>query len=170
MGNNWKRQPKIQSQTTQTPTPSPSLTKDPISTVWDHEGTYQTPKQQYIPPKPIHFFPKLPRLWVMTGRVGLKSKVKTNHPPIPSPSLTKDRISTVWDHGRGGPYQTPANTNSCVHYTPIPKRYRCYTFAQLGVGLAAFSSIRAGFLHSLAKCHRQMEWPKYTVSYRVPNL
>ena len=149
------------------PHPSP---KTPYQQSGTMRGPIRPPNNNTYPPQTDPFFPKLPRLWVMTGCVGLKSKVKTNHPPIPSPSLTKDRISTVWDHGRGGPYQTPANTNSCVHYTPIPKRYRCYTFAQLGVGLAAFSSIRAGFLHSLAKCHRQMEWPKYTVSYRVPNL
>ena len=74
-------------------------------------GPIRPPKQQYIPPN-RSIFPKLPRLWVMTGSVGLKSKVKTNYPPIPSPSLTKDPISTVWDHG--GPYHSPQTTI----YTP----------------------------------------------------
>ena len=74
-------------------------------------GPIRPPKQQYIPTKRF-IFCKLPRSWVMTGSVGLKSKVKTNYPPIPSPSLTKDPISTVWDHG--GPYQTPQTTI----YTP----------------------------------------------------
>ena len=101
MGNNWKHQrPKIQSQTTHPPHPHPSP-----GTPYQQSGTTGGPirplKQQYIPPKQS-IFPERPQLLVTTGSVYLKSKVK---PTTLSPSLTRDPISTLWDHG--GPHQTP---------------------------------------------------------------
>ena len=104
VGNNWKhRRPKIQSQTTHPPHPHSSP-----GTPYQHSGTtggpIRPPKQQHIPPK-RSIFPEHPLLWVTTGSIGLKSKIK---PPTPSPSLMRDPISKLWD--QGGPHQTPQTT------------------------------------------------------------
>ena len=91
---------KSKVKSTHPPTLSPSLTRDPISTLWDHGWTHQTPEQQYIPPK-WSIFPKHPQLWVTTGSFGLKSKVKPPaHPPHPlaSPETPYQHSGTT-----GGP-------------------------------------------------------------------
>ena len=67
-------------------------------------GPIRPPKQQYIPPK-RSIFPERPQLWVTTGSVGLKSKVKPPiHPPHPHPSQ-----GTPYQHSgtTGGPIRLP---------------------------------------------------------------
>ena len=107
------------SQTTHRPTPSPSLTRDPISTLWDHGGPIGLPKQQCIPPK-RSIFPDRPRLWVTTGSVDLKSKVKPPiHPPHPHPSP-----GTPYQHSRttGGPIRPPKQQYIPPKRSIFPKR------------------------------------------------
>ena len=54
VGNNWKRWPIIKSQTFFSP-PNPSLTRDPMSTIWVYGGPHQTPPTTIHTPKTIHF-------------------------------------------------------------------------------------------------------------------
>ena len=123
MGNNWKCRPKIQNQTTHQPTPYPSLTRDPISTLWNHGGPIGPPKQQCIPPK-RSIFPDCPRLWVTTGSVNLKSKVKPPiHPPHPHPSP-----GTPYQHSgtMGGPIRPPKQQYIPPKQSIFPERPRLW--------------------------------------------
>ena len=65
------------------PHPSPGTPYQQSGTM---KGPIRPPKQQHIPPK-WSIFPEHPLLWVTTGSIDLKSKVKpTTHPPHPHPS------------------------------------------------------------------------------------
>ena len=89
------------------PTQCPSLTRDPISTLWDHGGTHQTPQTTIHTHKTI-CFSLVPSIVSNNRKHRPKIQSQTTHLPTPSPSLTRDPISTLWDHG--GPLQTPQTT------------------------------------------------------------
>ena len=89
------------------PTTHPPHRHPSPGTSYQQSGTTGPPirplKQQHIPPKQS-IFPERLQSWITTGSICLKSKV----PPTPSPSLTRDPISTLWDPM--GPHQTPPTT------------------------------------------------------------
>ena len=91
--------------------PTPGTPYQPSGTTG---GPIRPPKQQYIPPKQS-IFPKRPRLWVTTGSVGLKSKVKTPTHPIPIPHQGP-YINTLGLQGAPG---HPPNNNTYPKNNPF---------------------------------------------------
>ena len=55
VGNNWKPQPKTPPTPSHPTHPTPSLTRGPISTIWDQGGPRQTPQTAIHTPAMAHF-------------------------------------------------------------------------------------------------------------------
>ena len=86
--------------------PTPSVTRGPILSIWDHGGLYRTPQTAVNTPKTTPS-PQWLSLWVISKSLGKKSKIKPFFLPH-TPSVTRGPISPNW--GYRGPHWTPQTT------------------------------------------------------------
>merc|ERR1712015_502798 len=117
VGNNWKPQPKTPPTPSHPTPPTPSLTRGPISTIWDQGGPRQTPQTAIHTPAMAHFSLASP-IMGNNWKPQPKTPPTPSHPTPPTPSLTRGPISTIWD--QGGPRRTPQtaiHTPAIAHFS-----------------------------------------------------